>query len=63
MLRETSYEDCQPMNETFYRNRYVICHFNLTLYDIPKRYEKTVNEENLDKRRGQTFCWPLVTSY
>ena len=56
MLRETSYEDCQPMNETFYRNRYVICHFKLTLYDIRKRYEKIVNEENLDKRQGQTFC-------
>ena len=36
MLRETSCEDCQPMNEVFYRNRYVICHFKLAHYQIGK---------------------------
>ena len=52
MFRETGCEDCedcQPMNKVFYRNRCVICHFKLALYHIHERYEKIINEENLDK--------------
>ena len=40
MLRETSCKDCQPMNEVFYRNRCVICHFKLALYDIREAIRK-----------------------
>ena len=63
ILRETSCEDCQPMNEVFYRNKCVICHFKLALYDIRKRREKIVNEENLDKRQSILKISTLIVKF
>ena len=63
MLRETSYEDCQQMNEVFYRNRCVTCHLKLALYDIRKRYKKVVNEENLDKRQSIIKISTLIVKF
>ena len=63
MLRERSCEDCQPMNEVFNRNRCVICHFKLALYDIRKLYEKIVNDENLDKCQSITETSTLIVKF
>lgn len=39
VLRETSNEDCQPVNKVFYGNRCLMCHFKLGLCNIRKWYK------------------------
>ena len=63
MLRETSCEDCQPMNKVFYRNRCVICHFKFALNNICKRYKKIASKENLDKHQSITKISTLIVKF
>ena len=52
MLRETSCEDCQPVNEVFYGNRCVICHFKLSLYDIREAIRKNRKWRKSGKKKN-----------
>ena len=48
---------------SFYRNRCVIYHFNLALYDIRKRYKNIANEENLGKRQSVIKMSILIVKF